>query len=343
MINAASGAAFVQQATHIDSYTTVAQHYRPDDQVNSQLPSLASGDVQRANMLSADGNTVKYIDVPLTEYDTGAVYDIAPNPSIPMGSNPLPIALVLSADAVSAPYFVEDGVNGETDIVLSFPMRKHGIWNSGTLTNDLDLSNGSLEACTGTFNDGFDDGETVTLESLGVQVNDYPHDDDGAHCANAGYAANSEADIEVGFFYYDYEEMAAEYVSETCNCGVTPIDFMGEDVLLQRVVNVVSVNRSTGGNQSVLGTPAANVFDWILESGFEAGWVTIAANSHYNDNYDFATKSSIVAMTEITGGIGAESDIWTGMPVIGFSAMAADLGPSQLGEVVELYRSVNRN
>ncbi|MBT3018043.1 MAG: hypothetical protein KME63_20050, partial [Candidatus Thiodiazotropha sp. (ex Clathrolucina costata)] len=345
MLNVTSGAAFVQQATHIDSYTTVAQHYRPDDPVNSQLPSLASGDVQRANMLSTDGNTVKSIDLPLAEYDTGSVYDITPNPSIPMGSNPLPIALVLSADAVAAPYFVENGVNGETDIVLNFPMRKHGIYNSHTLTNDHD-DTGPLEACSGTLNDGTNDGETITLESLGTQVNDYPHDGVGALCANAGYDINATPDIEVNFFYYDYEERAAaldaDAISDSLTAGwpvppiISPLQLI---VSLPRVINVVSVNRAIGGNQSVLGTPAANVFNWNLDPGFQAGWVTVSAAAQY----DYETNPSIIAMTEIIGGIGAMAGEWTGVPVIGFSAMAADLGPSQLGEVVELYRSVNRN
>ncbi|MEW8549503.1 MAG: hypothetical protein AB2533_03515 [Candidatus Thiodiazotropha endolucinida] len=345
MINLTSGAAFVQQATHIDSYTTVAQHYRPDDPVNSQLPSLASGDVQRANMLSADGNTVKSIDLPLAEYDTGSVYDIAPNPSIPMGSNPLPIALVLSADAVAAPYFVENGVNGETDIVLNFPMRKHGIYNSHTLTNDHD-DTGPLEACSGTLNDGINDGETVTLESLGTQFNDHPHDGAGTFCRNAGYLINATPDTEIRLFYYDYEERAAaldaDAISDSLTAGwpvppiISPLQLI---VSLPRVINVVSVNRAIGGNQSVLGTPAANVFNWNLDPGFEAGWVTISAAAQY----DYETNPSIIAMTEIIGGIGAMAGEWTGVPVIGFSAMAADLGPSQLGEVVELYRSVNRN
>ncbi|MES9826375.1 MAG: hypothetical protein ABW127_18290 [Candidatus Thiodiazotropha endolucinida] len=345
MLNVTSGAAFVQQATHIDHYTTVAQHYRPDDPVNSQLPSLASGDVQRANMLSTDGNTVKSIVVPLTEYDTGALYDIAPNPSIPMGSNPLPVALVLSADAVSAPYFVKRGVNGETDIVLTFPMRKHGIWNSSTLTNDMDYD-GPQIACVGTLNDGTNDGVTITLESLSIQVNDYPHDGVGALCTNAGYDTNATPDIEVNFFYYDYEERAAEVVSSGLGEGWSgpPIIIPPwyEKVSLQRVVNVVSVNRAIGGNQSVLGTPAANVFNWNLDPGFEAGWVTVSAAAQY----DYETNPSIITMTEIIGGIGgigAMAGEWTGVPIIGFSAMASDLGPSQLGEVVELYRSVNRN
>ncbi|MEW8682599.1 MAG: hypothetical protein AB2536_11865 [Candidatus Thiodiazotropha endolucinida] len=340
MLNVTSGAAFVQQATHIDHYTTVAQHYRPDDPVNSQLPSLASGDVQRANMLSTDGNTVKSIVVPLAEYDTGALYDIAPNPSIPMGSNPLPIALVLSADAVAAPYFVENGVNGETDIVLSFPMRKHGIYNNHTLTNDHD-DNGPLEACSGTLNDGTNDGETVTLESLGAQVIDYPHNGEGVLCTNAGYLTNATPDIEVGFFYYDYTERADELVSNAPVGWTIPPYISPWDITLslQRVVNVVSVNRAAGGNQSVFDTPPANVFNWNLDPHFQAGWVTISATAQY----DFETNPSIIAITEIIGGIGAVAGEWTGVPVIGFSAMASDLEPSQLGEVVELYRSVNRN
>ncbi|MEW8092175.1 MAG: hypothetical protein AB2784_21390 [Candidatus Thiodiazotropha endolucinida] len=340
MLNVTSGAAFVQQATHIDHYTTVAQHYRPDDPVNSQLPSLASGDVRRANMLSADGNTVKSIDLPLAEYDTGSVYDIAPNPSIPMGSNPLPVALVLSADAVSAPYFVKRGVNGETDIVLTFPMRKHGIWNSSTMTNDLDGVDPQI-ACVGSLNDSINDGETVTLESLGAQVIDYPHNGAGALCTNTGYLTNATPDIEVGFFYYDYAEKNHEFVINMPSDIGPPVYLSPwyETVALQRIVNVVSVNRSIGGNLSVFDTPPANVFNWNLEPGFEAGWVTILAATQY----DFETNPSIIAMSEYIGGIGGAPGNWTGVPIIGFSAMAADLGPSQLGEVVELYRSVNRN
>ncbi|MEW8660187.1 MAG: hypothetical protein AB2603_17890 [Candidatus Thiodiazotropha endolucinida] len=339
LLSVTSGAAFVQQATHIDHYTTVAQHYRPDDPVNTQLPSLASGDVRRANMLSTDGNTVKSIDLPLAEYDTGSIYDIAPNPLIPMGSNPLPVALVLSADAVAAPYFVKNDVNGETDIVLNFPMRKHGIYNSHTLTNDHD-DNGPLEACEGSLNDEINDGGTVILEALGAQVNDYPYDDTGALCTNAGYVRYSSVpDVVIRFFFYDYEEAVTVYPPLFSHdfpfVPPRPDTLIG----LERVVNVVSVNRSVGGNLSVFDTPPANVFDWNLDPGFEAGWVTVSAAVQY----DYETNPSIITMTEIIGGIGAMAGEWTGVPVIGFSAMAADLGPSQLGEVVELYRSVNRN
>jgi hypothetical protein len=346
MVRVSSGAAFVQQATHIENYTHVAQHYRPDDAVNSQLPSLASGDVQRVNMLSSDGNSTKSIDVPLFEYDTGALFDIAPNPSVPMGSNPLPIALALSADAVSSPYFIESGSFAETDIVLTFPMRKHGIYNSSTLSNDLDGS-GPQEACAGTLNDNIDDGESVILGSLGTQVHDYPSTTNGALCGSAGYVPNATPDVGVNLYAYDYEENAKELLINPPDDGwpEPPVYIPEENTLsLQRAVNVISLNRLEGGNVSVLGTPAANVFDWQLDAGFDAGWATIAFNKMLVDiSYDYEANTSINALTEISGGIGSDYGIWTGVPVIGFSAMASDLGPHQLGEVVELYRSVNRN
>lgn len=334
MINTSTGAAFVEQGMHIDAYSTVAQHYQSDDSTHYLLPSLASGDVQTATMLDSTGAAVKTITAPLVEYDTGSLNDIAPNPSIPMGSNPLPIALILSADAVSAPYFVESNINGETDIVMTFPMRKHGIYNSGTLTNQLDTDEA---ACDGTLNDAVSAGAAVAIPTLGTTGNDYPVLA-GAYCDNAGYAANAEPDVEVELVYYDYEEQEATVVAGEDDFSPVPIE-AADIVALEREVNVISVNRSTGGNLSVLGTPAANVFDWTLDPGFEAGWVTISASSEYN----YETNASIIAMTEVVGGLTvAGTAEYTGVPVIGFSAMAGDVGPAQLGETVDLIRSVNR-
>ncbi|MET0049575.1 MAG: hypothetical protein ABW095_00670, partial [Candidatus Thiodiazotropha sp.] len=335
MINVASGAAYVEQGTHVDDYATVAQHYRSNDPSNYLLPSLASGDVVVANMLDATGAAVKTTGaVSLTEYDTGAVNNIAPNPSIPMGSNPFPMAVVLSADAISAPYFVEAGIAGETDIVVSFPMRKHGIYNGSRLTNQVDPL---VAACVGTLNDGIDHGATVTLPNLGTAANDYPNDGGVNICTNAGFVARSP-DVQVTLNYYDYEEQTATVAPGSDDFSPVPID-APTVIALQREVNVVSVNRSGGGNLSVLGTPAANVFDWTLDAGFDAGWVTIGM-----PGYDYNVDADIALLSEQVGGINADgAGPWTGVPVIGFSAMAADVGPAQIGETVDLIRSVNRN
>ncbi|MCG7899242.1 MAG: hypothetical protein JAY99_19895 [Candidatus Thiodiazotropha lotti] len=335
MINAADGAAFVEQGTHIDAYATVPQHYRSNDPANYLLPSLSSGDVLTAEMLNADATAVKSTGVmSLTEYDTGSVNDITPNPSIPMGSNPFPIAVALSADAVAAPYFTEAGINGGTDIVVTFPMRKHGVYNGGILTNQLDAT---AAACVGTLNDGVDDGASVAIPNVGTTGNDYPNDGAGTICTNAGFAS-STPDVQVSLTYYDYEEQTAAVVAGSDDFSPVPID-APTVIALEREVNVISVQRNDGSSASVLGTPAANVFNWTLDPGFEAGWVMIGMS-----NYDYNTDTRIANLTEAVGGINAAgAGVFTGVPAIGFSAMAADVGPAQIGETVDLIRSVNRN
>ncbi|MCG7985380.1 MAG: hypothetical protein JAY90_21890 [Candidatus Thiodiazotropha lotti] len=102
---------------------------------------------------------------------------------------------------------------------------------------------------------------------------------------------------------------------------------------------MISVSRSNGTNLSVFGTPAENGFQWALDPGFEAGWLTITTSYRY----DYEINPSINVLTAISGGIDSASGTWTGVPLIGFTAMAADVGSAQVGETVELIRSVNRN
>jgi hypothetical protein len=90
----------------------------------------------------------------------------------------------------------------------------------------------------------------------------------------------------------------------------------------------------------VLGTPISNVFHWQPDDGFEAGWVRINMSSRY----DYDTDVSIARLTETVGGITTDgAGYWSGAPIIGFAVMAADVGPAQVGETVDLIRFVNRN
>ncbi|MES9849521.1 MAG: hypothetical protein ABW145_14115 [Candidatus Thiodiazotropha sp.] len=336
LINVGTGAAFVQEAVHIDRYATVPQHYLPDDPVHYRLPSLASGDVREAYITNILGDGKKGDTMPLTEYDTGALHDISPLPSVPMGSNPLPIAVILSVDKVATPFFVEHGVNGETSLVLTYPMRKHGIFNGGTLYNQLDPNEA---ACTGILQDGNSDGRAVSLPSLDTVVQDYPHDGAGNICTNSGYISNESTDFQLAMWFSSYEQQ--EGVAWT---GLPEPDasFLQPTIYYRytagRSVNVMEANRGSGGNVGVFYTPAQHVIEWIIENELEAGWMNI----HMGNSY--ATNEGIIELTEPSGGLGiGVSNTWTGIPVIGFSAMAADVGPAQLGETVELIRSVNRN
>ncbi|MEW8660782.1 MAG: hypothetical protein AB2603_20920, partial [Candidatus Thiodiazotropha endolucinida] len=340
-INVATGSAFVQEGVHIDRYTTVAQHYLPDDSVNYRLPSLASGDIREAYITNALGDDMKGDTMPLTEYDTGALHDISPMPSVPMGSNPLPITMVLSTDMVSAPYFVEEGVNGETNVVLTFPMRKHGIYNGGMLTNQLDPNEA---ACVGELDDGVDDGREVSLASLGAVVQDYPHDGAGNHCTNAGFDLNQgddRGDVLSRVVYYDYEEQTAAICFVGCTFSPAPIDFIAREYVMERSVNVNRIVRASGSTMPLFGTLTQNVFALNFDAGSVAGWMTFAINSY---KYIYESNPDISSLTEPTFGLGAGlNNSWTGVPVIGFSAMAADVGPAQLGETVELIRETNRD
>ncbi|MEJ2622444.1 MAG: hypothetical protein P8163_19990 [Candidatus Thiodiazotropha sp.] len=334
MINVSSGSAFVISGTHIDDYSTVPQHYRTDDPLHYRLPSLASGDVTQAHMLD-NHRGIKYTGpLSLTEWDTGAVSDITSNSPPPMGSNPFPIAVTLSADAISAPYFTETAVNGGTEIVATFPMRKFGIFNSKILSNQIDET---IAACDGELNDGIDDGATVTITGNGSgTVQDYPNIA-GTYCDNAGFLS-STPDVQVSLYYYDYEERESSLDIRTGDWGVTPID---NPIIyaLEQAVNVIKVHRSDDTSASVLGTPISNVFHWQLDDGFEAGWVQIKM-----DGYAYNTDTRIARLTETVGGINTDgAGYWSGAPIIGFAVMAADVGPAQVGETIDLIRFVNRN
>ncbi|MET0007481.1 MAG: hypothetical protein ABW109_06410 [Candidatus Thiodiazotropha sp. 6PLUC4] len=333
MINAASGAAFVEPGTHIDDYATLPQHYRSNDSSYYLLPSLASGDVTQAHMLNNSRGVKSTGPLSLTEWDTGAVNDIAPNPSVPMGSNPFPIAVALSADVIAAPYFTEAGINGGTEIVATFPMRKHGIYNGTVLTDQIDRE---VVACDGDIDDGIDDGAAVTIPNTGITAQDYPVIA-GVYCENGGLV-ESAPDVEVSLYYYDYDERAASLtLEETWDWILPPVDYL-DAYTLERAVNVVKTHRSDGTSASVLGTPVANIFYWQLDEGFEAGWVQIDMS-----RYDYNNDVRIINLTEAVGGINGDGfGYWTGVPVIGFAVMAADVGPAQIGETVDLIRFVNR-
>ncbi len=340
VINTGTGMAFLEQGIHIDNYSTVAQHYpvsnSPFCSSYYLLPSLASGDVTTASMLDTTGSGVKSATMTLTEYDTGAVNNIAPNPSIPMGSNPFPIATILSSDAVTIQYFIESAISANTDFVLTFPMRLHGIYNGATLVNQL---NTNFPACSGTLNDATDDGATVPLPIFNTTANDYPNDGNSHICNNAGFVTNQLPDTRISLTYYDYNEQSSQVIPDCYEFTPPFPPSQCNPIALDRGVNVITVNRSLGGSTSVLGTPAGNIFTWTLSTPFEAGWVTI----NMDQSYDYNTDASIAALTQQTGGINLDAaNVWTGVPVIGFSVSSMAVGPSQSGEAVEFIRKPRR-
>ncbi|MCG8489157.1 MAG: hypothetical protein MI756_16920 [Chromatiales bacterium] len=330
IINVVDGAAFVIQGTHIDDYATLPQHYRPDDVFSHHLPSLASGDVTEAYMLDNNRGVKSTGPLSLTEWDTGAVNEIAANPFTPLGSNPFPVAVTLSTDAISAPFFTKPLIDGGSEIVVTFPMRKHGIYNGSILTDQVDVN---AADCYGDINDGIDDGAAATIPNTEITAQDYPVIA-GVFCANAGFT-QSTPDVRITLHYYNYEE---QY-----DFATGAHDFLlptqPDPFFLERGVNVVNISRPDWTSATVLGPSGYNVFTLGLNEGFYAGWVKIVMS-----DYDYNTDARISNLTEAVGGINDHGmGYWTGVPVIGFSAMAADIGPAKAGETVDLIRFVNRN
>lgn len=149
LLDAAKGNANVAMPVAIRNYTTSVQHYRSSDTSNYLLPSLASGsDNTSVVMNDAGTGVVTKTWAAATDYTTTDIgkQEIAPNTSpVPTsGTNPYPIAHVLAATGVANDYLVTDSGNAAgTDWVLTFPMRKHGIYayqNAAATAGDVTMS-----------------------------------------------------------------------------------------------------------------------------------------------------------------------------------------------------------
>ncbi len=334
LLNTATGAAFVEQPVAIDSYATVPQHYRSNDAVHFLLPSLASGNIQTSSITDATGLARTNTAWPLTYFDTGATTDQAPNPSLAAGANPLPMAHVLTSNALGGPYFIDGGINGSTDWVVNFPMRKHGIYNGATLTADADGAAGPKAACVpGTVN--------VSNNTATDSVDLHPSDGAGNNCTNWEFKGNSLNDVVVGISYFDNEE-ANQTVS--ASDGFSPV-FPGapDKVILDREVNVISFLSGTSQPSSVLGSPNQKALS--VTGGFNAGWARMSFGDG-SVGYNYSTNGSIEALVDPDNVSGVDvmggAFSFNGVPNVGFAALEADIGPASVGETIDFVRFTDR-
>ena len=331
LINAATGAAFVQEATAIHDYSTLPQHYRSDDQVNYLLPSLSSGNNFLSSWLDGTGLGTTVFGWPLTYFDTGSVIDVSPNNPVPMGANPFPVAAVLSVVGIANDFFVDPAISGSTDWVVTFPMRKHGIYNGATLVDDLD-GTGTATACVpGTLALSAD--TTVDLWTATAAVG-------GALCNNAGYVDNLEDDVIVAVRYWDNEE--AEVIPDPDDPIVSPpFQDNPEAFVLPREVNVITFARENESPDSVLGSPAARVFN--VRTGWIVGWAQAVMDPRYN----YGTNPNIDALVDPNFGLPVPPanpvaiDLF-GVPTLGFAALEGLFGPASVGETVQYILSLDR-
>jgi hypothetical protein len=314
-LQASTGAAYVADATIIDNYATVPQHYRSDDEDFYLLPSLASGDVLDVQIPDLEGVT-DTTTWPVWAVDPGLVDDIAPNAPKVSGKNPGPIAHVLNVLGVSNDYFVEPGaVAGATDWVVTFPMKKHGVFNSEVVSDDGD-----------NWCDTDGDGEG----DAGVAGTYYscPYGDVVNASVSTAIGNFAETvDVEFELVYFDREEQF--FIQEPDAPGFSPvIDPERPTLTLDREVNVVTWSESGGTTNSVLGTPPDNVFSVSLVEGYTGGWAAIAFEPRYNLG-SVETPFYDVYTLDVGGSPGSNDATVNGaegVPAIGFAALRGTVG-----------------
>ncbi|PID34061.1 MAG: hypothetical protein CR976_02260, partial [Thiotrichales bacterium] len=138
VLNVAEGAAFAVDPVAFDNYTSEAHHTRPDDTQNFDLPSLSSGSITSSEvMVKKDDGTVDLVVTDWKKYHhpNGKVGDaclLDDDPQTPAcGDNPYPVAHALLASNIMNEYFLDptNGYDGHTDWVVTFPMKKLGVFN----------------------------------------------------------------------------------------------------------------------------------------------------------------------------------------------------------------------
>lgn len=132
LIDIAQGSAYEIQPVALRNYQhTHAQHYLSYDPDFQLLPSFASGNDTTSVIARDDGKGSVVNNWSFVQADWGLSDPfVAPDGYIPSGINPFPIADVLAATGVQNDYFTNTFFTGATDWILSFPMRKHGIFNN---------------------------------------------------------------------------------------------------------------------------------------------------------------------------------------------------------------------
>ncbi len=141
IMDIARGAAFVADPTQISGYSTKPQHYSPNDNAWDQLPSLSSGNIRvsSVSVRNANGHDDEMqVYWPYVNNDFGSH---GSTDAKPIGINPFPIAHVLQAASIDNEYFIDTRFSGETDWVITFPMRGQGIFN--TMSYNLSSGGGS--------------------------------------------------------------------------------------------------------------------------------------------------------------------------------------------------------
>ncbi|HHJ40180.1 MAG: hypothetical protein AXA67_07245 [Methylothermaceae bacteria B42] len=312
-LNNATGAAYVAQDTALSNYANKSQHYRPDDPAWFLLPSLASGDVRTSGVVNAGGDAIVNpgsnwplaVDATLNDGDKNTPAS---------GNNPFPMAHAMQAVSVLNDYFIDPTYDGATDWVVTFPMRKHGIFN-GQYTEDCD-DDGTEESST----------QQVTFNADNVPTAAVTESDPSDVCFE-----KKDQDVAIQVQPFDREEQQPA----PGGFGVSPV-LGSPDTILEREVNILNFQSTAS---SVLGSDNAKTIN--TGTSFVTGWMKLT----FNNKYEFVESQLSDATVDFAdadggadGGTGlvAADHTFEGVPVIGFAALRGKnpVG-SSFGETVD--------
>jgi len=292
---------FVAEPASIRNYqTATAQHYLSSDQNFYLLPSLASGNVATSERVSGSvtyGAVVR--DFGLDDQN------VLPRTSVPSGINPMPLSDALLVTQLGNQYFL--GAGTLTDFVITAPMRKHGIYNDYQYV----ASNVGYSATTATLPNGDLIGDIPVEGKIG---------DAAATNGYWDYLGLTNDDVNASVIYYNREEGKD---SPTPGDFSPPIVTVTPEVPLQREVNILSLVKTLGTAESVLGSTKARRM--LVVGGFENGFVQLAFNNAaYNLSGSRYTTDWTAALAN-----GATAK---GVPLTGFMAARSAVGAGNVGE-----------
>ncbi|MEZ5534900.1 MAG: hypothetical protein R3F02_04680 [Thiolinea sp.] len=323
ILNVPEGTAFAVDPIAFENYTAEAHHTRPDDTKNFDLPSLASGTITTSEiMVKKDDGTVDMVVTDWKKYHhpNGTIGDaclLDNDPKTPAcGDNPYPVAHALLASNIMNEYFLDptDGYDGHTDWVVTFPMRKLGVFNQDGITQltKTELKNDA----------GYPTGEYVCVTSTGEE---YPMEDVNPDCKLYG-------DVQVAFG----EEIFDREEGRVKDANFSP--YSAYPRVLEREVNVlsfISTDPSYDDSRTVLSSDhtlpegkahadlgGLDVDDFVFTDAFVSGWARMRFPAWYNLS---AWVDDINVYGAAPDSYYSDSFIYQGVPAAGFAAIEGNV------------------
>ncbi len=339
ILNVTKGVATAIAPVALENFTKISYHTKPDDKLNQHLPSLASGSVHTSEILKDGGGTPQLVTTTWNELnkDPGLADDDAGTAAY--GKNPYPVAHALLASHIMNEYFVDPSNNydGHTDWVVTFPMKKLGIFNRSAQEklDKVEIMNLKPDPKDPSKNIEIPTGEFQCKEVLGgVEVFHSLDDIGNEDCIRYG-------DVRVAFGenIFDREEGRIND-AEYSPVGAAP------PRILEREVNVLTFTTSDKGydaKTTVLSsshalsksksyyTGTADPDDFVDTQAFVSGWSRMG----FAGDYDLSTwwpKSETgradTPWVSATGGALLSDPFYRGVPVTGFAALEGNVSES---------------